>query len=373
MSFLMITYNQERYVAEALQSALSQDCPNLEIIICDDASRDRTYEIASEIAAAYRGHHRLVLHRNPRNLGIAANFYQAYTLSSGEWLFMAAGDDVSLPNRCAVVADGMARFPRALAFGTNYEIIDGAGRSLGYFDPRVPVGAGAVVCWQRCILADFPPLTSELKVEDYPLYTRVFALGGTFVKLPAVTVRYRVDGHSFLGQDRNTALTVKQYQLKMAGMYRRCLEQRLADLELVRQKRDVPGADGLAERQQWFIRDLELQRENCQEAIRAMTCGIPGQLRYLLASSSLPLHDHWWKRLLTVLRGQRLLIGLKRLFRRPTAGIALPPCVPSIPPDLPPCEVTVERYLADLACDYHHAVFLRPEAAQEPGHGSVRP
>lgn len=373
MSFLMITYNQERYIAEALQSALSQDYPDLEIIVCDDASADRTYEIASGIAAVYRGRHRVILHRNPRNLGIAANFYQAFTLSSGEWLFMAAGDDISLSNRCAVVADGIARFPRALAFGANYEIIDGAGRSQGYFDPGVPVGAGAVMCWRRCILADFPPLSSELKVEDYPLYTRVFVLGGTFVKLPAVTLRYRIDGHSFLGHDRDTALTVKKYQLKLTEMYRRCLEQRLADLELVRRKQHVGGADGLVARQQWFIRDLRLQQENYQEAIRAMTCGIAGQLRYLLASSSLQLHDHWRKRLFTVLRGYPLLIWLKRRCCRKATSIGLPPCVPSIAPGLPPCEVTTDRYLADLACDYHHAVFLAPEAVPEPARDSIRP
>lgn len=41
---------------------------------------------------AYRGTHRVILHRNERNLGIGANFQQAYELSTGDWLFMAAGD-----------------------------------------------------------------------------------------------------------------------------------------------------------------------------------------------------------------------------------------------------------------------------------------
>lgn len=91
-SFLLITYNQENYIEEALQSAFDQDYPNLEIVVCDDCSQDRTFELASQMVKAYRGTHRVILHRNERNLGIGANFQQAYELSTGDWLFMAAGD-----------------------------------------------------------------------------------------------------------------------------------------------------------------------------------------------------------------------------------------------------------------------------------------
>lgn len=91
-SFLLISYNQENYIEEALQSAFDQDYPNLEIVVCDDCSQDRTFELASRMVEAYRGPHRVILHRNERNLGIGANFQQAYELSTGDWLFMAAGD-----------------------------------------------------------------------------------------------------------------------------------------------------------------------------------------------------------------------------------------------------------------------------------------
>ena len=125
MSFLMITYNQEKTIEQALKSALAQDYPNLEIVICDDCSKDRTFEIASKIAAEYHGPFKIILQRNDPNLGIGANFHKAFTLATGEWLFMAAGDDISTPDRCRAVADGIRQFPNALAFGSNYEIIDG--------------------------------------------------------------------------------------------------------------------------------------------------------------------------------------------------------------------------------------------------------
>ena len=71
-SFLMITYNQEQYIADALNSALAQDYPNLEIIVSDDCSSDQTFAIATDIASNYRGPHKITLNRNEPNLGIGA-------------------------------------------------------------------------------------------------------------------------------------------------------------------------------------------------------------------------------------------------------------------------------------------------------------
>ena len=86
LSFLMICYNQELYVREALTSVLQQDLADeqLEIIVSDDCSQDKTYAIVQEVASSYHGPHRLILHRNDHNVGIGANFYQAYTLAQGD-------------------------------------------------------------------------------------------------------------------------------------------------------------------------------------------------------------------------------------------------------------------------------------------------
>ena len=169
MSFLMITYNQEKTIEQALKSALAQDYPNLEIIVCDDCSKDRTFEIATKIAADYHGPFKIILHRNDPNLGIGANFHKAFTLASGEWLFMAAGDDVSTPDRCRTIANGIRQYPDAFAFGSNYEVIDGDSKRIGFSRPEQLLGPGAVIAWHRSVFTSFAPLGKELKVEDAPL------------------------------------------------------------------------------------------------------------------------------------------------------------------------------------------------------------
>lgn len=89
VTIMIPTYCQEQVVTEALDSALSQDYPNLEVIVVDDASPDNT---ASKISA--RQDSRLRYHRNPVNVGRVANYRNAlYNLARGDWVVNLDGDD----------------------------------------------------------------------------------------------------------------------------------------------------------------------------------------------------------------------------------------------------------------------------------------
>lgn len=48
VTIMIATYDQERFIGEAIESAMAQDYSNLEIVVCDDCSTDRTYEIAKQ-------------------------------------------------------------------------------------------------------------------------------------------------------------------------------------------------------------------------------------------------------------------------------------------------------------------------------------
>lgn len=100
-SVVLLTYNQEAFVAEALQSLLDQDYANLEIVISDDDSKDDTWGVVNELANNYTGDKKLILNRNLTNIGIGGNYAKAFNLTSGDVVFSAAGDDVSLPTRCS--------------------------------------------------------------------------------------------------------------------------------------------------------------------------------------------------------------------------------------------------------------------------------
>src|ERR1017187_4006697 len=105
VSFVLLAYKQEQFIREAVEGALAQTYSPLEIILSDDCSPDRTFEIMQEMAAAYRGPHKIILNRNPKNLGIGAHVNRGMELAKGEWIVVAAGDDISLPERTARLAE----------------------------------------------------------------------------------------------------------------------------------------------------------------------------------------------------------------------------------------------------------------------------
>lgn len=103
ISFVMTTYNHEAFVAQAVQAALDQQYPNLEVVVYDDCSTDGTWDAVCRVVGQYRGPHAVVTHRQPQNVGPFANTVDAVNRAHGQLLVRAHGDDISMPDRVARV------------------------------------------------------------------------------------------------------------------------------------------------------------------------------------------------------------------------------------------------------------------------------
>lgn len=104
ISVIVPTYNVEKFVEKALGSLLSQKRQgfSLEIIIVDDSSTDKTYEICCQFASK---HNEIKVYRNFENLKICKTLNKALSYSTGELILRMDGDDISLPNRISVQLD----------------------------------------------------------------------------------------------------------------------------------------------------------------------------------------------------------------------------------------------------------------------------
>jgi glycosyltransferase involved in cell wall biosynthesis len=91
VSIGMPLYNEERYLCQMLDSLISQDYENFEIIISDNASVDSTPQICQEYAAKDS---RVRYHRNQTNIGASANFKKVFELSQGDYFAWVAGHDL---------------------------------------------------------------------------------------------------------------------------------------------------------------------------------------------------------------------------------------------------------------------------------------
>ena len=207
---LLLAYQQAATIEAAVRAALAQTCEALEIVISDDASTDATWTTIERTVAGYAGPHRLVLNRNPTNLGIGAHLNRMVALSTGELLFIAAGDDRSVPERCSVVVDAWLaaqRHPDLIASAVLD--LDAEGRTHGRIVPtdlatyrdaadwiaRPPYVIGAAQAWTRRVYDRYGPFPAGTVAEDMLMVFRAIVSGGALT-LAQPLVHYRRGGIS---------------------------------------------------------------------------------------------------------------------------------------------------------------------------------
>jgi glycosyltransferase involved in cell wall biosynthesis len=138
VSIMIPTYNRAHFLAEAIESALMQDYPNLEVIVSDNASTDNTRECVQR----YLTDPRFRYYRNDENLGSSANYERLlYEYAAGVYGQYLTDDDVLLDREHVSKAMRIVRehgvkvvFSAAVS---RYEGIDREGKSLSLGLPEV--------------------------------------------------------------------------------------------------------------------------------------------------------------------------------------------------------------------------------------------
>jgi glycosyltransferase involved in cell wall biosynthesis len=209
-SLLLITYRQEDTVAEAVRGALEQTWSPLEIIISDDASPDGTFANAQRCVDAYRGPHTVRLVRNEKNLGISAHLSALAARASGEMLFIAAGDDISKPERVErVMRAWLDSGKRWDLIATDLQDLDADGhahgvlrvtdldgyRSFEAWSSNRPHLVGAAHAWTRRLFEAFGPIAPGIYGEDQIMAFRAIMSHGAHT-LHEPLVLYRRGGLS---------------------------------------------------------------------------------------------------------------------------------------------------------------------------------
>lgn len=210
VSILLIAYRQADTVGAAISGALAQTYQPLELIASDDASGDGTFEAMQRAVAGYTGPHRIVLNRNPHNLGIGAHLSALAQQAQGELLVVAAGDDVSLPQRCeTLVAAWLRQGRRPDLLASALADLDAEGRvhgeivpsdlatytSLAQWAAQPPFVVGAAQAWTKRLFDRFGPLPPGTVAEDLVMVFRAIGSGGA-ITLREPLVQYRRGGIS---------------------------------------------------------------------------------------------------------------------------------------------------------------------------------
>ena len=96
VSVIIGVYNSEKYIEETIRSVLNQTYKNFELIVIDDGSTDKSFEIVAKLAEKDK---RIKFLKNDRNLGVSATRNRLIDIAKGEYVAIMDSDDISLPER----------------------------------------------------------------------------------------------------------------------------------------------------------------------------------------------------------------------------------------------------------------------------------
>ncbi len=130
VSVLIPAYNHENYIQETIESIINQTYPNIELIILDDGSKDKTWEKITELKPKCENRFVKIHFETKQNEGTCMTLNKLLKLSSGEFVYIIASDDLTKPQAIEKEVKFLQNNPDyALAVGDN-EYVDSMGKQI---------------------------------------------------------------------------------------------------------------------------------------------------------------------------------------------------------------------------------------------------
>lgn len=212
ISIVVLSYNQEDFIEDCIDSVLTQQYMGpLEIIFCDDCSTDETYNIICDKIKKCHSPYPIITHQRAQNGRVAVCMNTAIALSKGDWIMRVDGDDILHPDRVRLTASALLQYPNAVAVsGQLSEFSDRPhfaenppDHELQYlvadktqFDcfnkPKGLQWWGGVMTMSRRIFTEFGDLPAVCNVLDDTMFaTRALMLGQFIIIRNGIFLYYR--------------------------------------------------------------------------------------------------------------------------------------------------------------------------------------
>lgn len=211
ISVAVPAFNQERWIAQALESILGQTRPPDEVIVVDDGSTDAT----ARVAERFGGQVRIVRQENG---GAASAYNRGFREAKGDYVAKCPADDVWEPNKLECQFEVLTSVPEV-------DVLFSRARTFGAFEVEIPQPPGTGVLERESFLralytANCVPAPTALvrralheklggfredyaAGEDYDFWLRALAAEATFYYDPRVLVRLRIHGGNLSLQPRS--------------------------------------------------------------------------------------------------------------------------------------------------------------------------
>ena len=197
VSVIMPAYNAEKYIAEAIQSVISQTYPNWELIILDDGSTDGTAGIAESFA---KSDHRIHSLQNPQNMGVARTRNRGFDLANGEWIALLDSDDIWHRDKLEKQLTAAKETDAEILYASYALFADGESGKTEYHVPartnyshmlKENVIGCSTVLLRKTMLNNYR-FRADVYHEDYALWLELLRNGYAAAGCPEVLTDYRI-------------------------------------------------------------------------------------------------------------------------------------------------------------------------------------
>jgi glycosyltransferase involved in cell wall biosynthesis len=207
VSIVIPVYNAQSYVAEAIDSVLAQDYPNVELIVLDDGSSDETWSVIQRYpeSSFYRAHH--------TNMGQAATLNKGWALCQGEIISYLSADDVLMQTAVSAAVRCLQDNAAAvMAYGDYYYFDDNSVNIKRLFLPDADFATmvrdflcipGPGAFWWRAAFEKTGGWDTTLRqIPDFEFWLRLGLLG-KFCRFAGAHAKFRVhvDSQTFAISD----------------------------------------------------------------------------------------------------------------------------------------------------------------------------
>jgi len=217
LSVVMVVYNGEKYLKQAIESVLNQPFKNFELIIVDDGSTDNTSLILSYYKKKDK---RIIVIKNKKNKGSFYSRNRAINLSKGCYVAIMDSDDIALPNRFIEQIKFLKQNRHVSAVGSWAKVINSEGAIIGDLKPptnyevikrqiiRTNCLVHSTLMAKKEVFIEFPYDENLPFAADYDFLIRMVRKY-VFVNLPKILIKYRM-------HNENISTRFRKKQLKCA-------------------------------------------------------------------------------------------------------------------------------------------------------------
>lgn len=234
---VVLGYEQEAFIEQAVISILSQKPLPCQVILSDDCSSDATFEIMQDVVQRFQLKADIQVRKNSENLGICGHLNRVMELVRCDRFMVCAGDDVSLPGRVKSTLAAHARYPNMVAASFRHLAVDESGAVISgqaaskkgpntqitykaYMRNEVRHPSAATRSYSKRLYQVFGALAEDCPSEDSPMLLRSLLLGETRI-FSDIVLHYRQHASNLT----RSAMSLRSSFENLHAQHRRDLEK----------------------------------------------------------------------------------------------------------------------------------------------------